>query len=73
MEEMESKEIKTEELKSVVSLSKEDLVKEYDTLYKSYSDTLNKINDLTQAKFKLEGALINLQELLKKFNPEKTE
>lgn len=59
----------TEEVKEskVVNLTKEDLTKEYDELIKSYNEVTNKLNELSTAKLKLEGALINLQELIKKF------
>ena len=51
----------------VTNLTKEDLTKEYEELGKSYNEVLTKLNELSSAKLKLEGALINLQELIKKF------
>lgn len=57
----------SKEVSKVISLSKEDLTKQYDELVKSYNETINKISELSAGKLKLEGALINLQELIKKF------
>lgn len=57
-----------EEVKAVKpTLTKEDLIKEHDELLKSYNEVGNKLNELSAAKLKLEGAIINLQELIKKF------
>lgn len=50
-----------------VTLTKEDLVKEHENLMKSYNEVNIKLNEMSGAKLKLEGAIINLQELIKKF------